>query len=222
MLPATLRLLVASVLLLLIPAGLSAAPADWAAEIDALTRGDAVNPPAPDGVVFVGSSSIRLWSTLREDFPGIPVINRGFGGSQLPDSVHYLDRIVIPYRPRTVVLYSGENDLAAGKTPADVLASFEAFRRGLHAALPQTRLIFLSIKESPSRERFRAAMREANRLVAAVCATDPRLLFVDVNTPLHDAAGNPRPELFIGDQLHLAPAGYAIWRQALAPKLVRE
>ncbi len=196
-----------------------AAPADWLKEIDRFTESDATQAPAPGGVVFVGSSSIRLWSTLAQDFPAVRVINRGFGGSELPDSVHYLGRIVTPYRPRAVVLYAGENDLWAGKAPADVVAAFHAFREGLHQALPEARLIFLAIKESPSRARVRDAVRETNRRIAAACASDPRLVFVDVATPLLDPVGNFRPELFISDQLHLAPAGYAIWTRVLAPYL---
>jgi hypothetical protein len=116
------RLLSQAVLLaglLLAPRWVSAAPAEWVAEIERLTAGDGAQPPA-GGVVFVGSSSIRLWSTLAEDFPGVPIINRGFGGSELPDSVHFADRIVMPYRPRAVVLYAGQNDLWAGKSPSAV------------------------------------------------------------------------------------------------------
>ena len=207
--------------LLLAPWLAPAAPADWVVEIERLTVGDGAQPPPAGGVVFVGSSSIRLWSTLAEDFRGVPIINRGFGGSELPDSVHFADRIVIPYRPQAVVLYAGENDLWAGKSPSDVLAAFHAFRVKLHAALPEARLLFLAIKESPSRARARGAVREANRLIAAACAADPRLVFVDVATPLLDPAGDFRPELFVGDQLHLAPAGYEIWSRVLAPHLSR-
>jgi lysophospholipase L1-like esterase len=171
-------------------------------------------------VVFVGSSSIRFWTTLAEDFPGIPTINRGFGGSQLADSVFYLDRIVIPYRPRLVVLFAGTNDLWAGKSPEAVAADFTAFRAKLHAALPETRLICLSITLAPSRARIHEQMRTANRLIAADCGSDPRCTFVDVNPPMLGAGGTtPRPELFREDQLHLLPAGYAIWTKVLAPYL---
>lgn len=213
-----LRLLPA---LLLVTAAL-AAPEKWAADIDKLTAADTAQPPPRGAVVFVGSSSIRLWTSLAEDFPDITPINRGFGGSELADSVFYADRIVIPYAPRLVVLYAGENDLAdlqAPKSPEKVLADFRAFRARIHAALPRTRIIYLSIKESPSRERVRAEVRAANRLIAADCATDPRCTFVDVATPLLDAQGGYRPELFKADQLHLLPAGYAIWTKVLAPHL---
>jgi lysophospholipase L1-like esterase len=205
--------------LALLAAPLHAAPEKWADDIDKLTASDAAQPPAKNAVVFVGSSSIRLWATLAEDFPGVPTINRGFGGSELADSVFYSDRIVIPYAPRLVVLYAGENDLNAGQSPETVLADFRTFRAKIHAALPATKIIFLAIKESPSREKVRAQVQSANRLIAADCATDPRCTFVDVATPLLDATGGYRPELFREDRLHLRPAGYVIWTRVLAPYL---
>lgn len=200
------------------PAAL-AAPERWTKEINVLTAKDATNPPATGGVVFVGSSSIRLWKTLAEDFPGITTINRGFGGSELADSLFYLDRIVLPYQPRLVVLYAGENDVNGGKTPEAVLADFRAFRAKLHAALPGAKLIYLSIKESPSRARMASLFQATNELIAADCATDPRCTFVDVNTAMLDASGGTRPELFVKDQLHMNADGYAIWKRELAPHL---
>jgi lysophospholipase L1-like esterase len=211
--------LLAAALLLLVPAALPAAPESWAREIAQLTADDDANPPAPGGVVFVGSSSIRLWKTLAADFPGVPTLNRGFGGSELADSVFYADRIVLPYRPRAVVLFAGSNDLNAGKSPATVAADFRAFRTKLHAALPATKLIYLSITLAPSRAKIHDAMREANRLVAADCATDPRCTFVDINAPMAPGGGTPPPGLFVEDQLHVNPAGYAIWARVLAPYL---
>jgi lysophospholipase L1-like esterase len=200
-------------------APLAADPAHWTPEIAKLTADDATNPPPQNGVVFVGSSSIRLWTSLAADFPGLTVINRGFGGSELADSVYYIDRIVLPYHPKTVVLFAGTNDIWSGKTPEKILADFQAFRAKLHAALPEARLIFLSLTYAPSRQRVHDAFRAANRLIAADCATDPRCTFVDVSTPLLDANGNPRPELYREDQLHMLPAGYAIWTKVLAPYL---
>jgi len=196
-----------------------AAPEQWKAAIAAFAQADAAQPPAPGGIVFVGSSSIERWKTLAADFPGLPVVNRGFGGSELTDSVYYEDALVLSRHPRLVVLYAGENDIAAGQTAEHVLAAFQAFRTKLRAALPQTRLLFLAIKESPSRVRVRDAVLKANALVAADCAKDPLCLFVDVATPLLDAKGNTRPELFFEDRLHLRPAGYAIWIKILTPLL---
>jgi lysophospholipase L1-like esterase len=196
-----------------------AAPDRWKEEIDKLTAGDATRPPVPGGVVFVGSSSIRLWTTLARDFPNLPVINRGFGGSELADSVFYEDRLVFACHPRTVVLYAGTNDLWAGKTPEAVFADFQAFHAKLRAALPETKLIYLSIVLSPSRVRVHAAMRTANSLIAAECARDPRCTFVDVNTPMAGPDGLPPAGLFRDDRLHLNAVGYAIWTQVLTPYL---
>lgn len=218
-LPRPTRCLTAFLAALLLAAPVIATPDKWAADIDQFTAADAVQPPAAGGVVFIGSSSIRLWSTLAADFPGVPVINRGFGGSEMADSLFYADRIVIPYQPRLVVVYAGENDIAAGKSPETVQADFRAFRATIHAALPRAKIIYLSMKESPSRAKVRAQVQAANRLIATDCAADPRCLFVDVATPLNDAAGGYRPELFREDQLHLLPAGYAIWTRILTPYL---
>lgn len=204
---------------LLASAPVRATPDKWAADIGKFTAADATQPPPRGAVVFVGSSSIRFWATLAEDFPGVTTINRGFGGSEMADSSFYADRIVIPYQPRLVAVYAGENDLWDGKTPETVLADFRAFRTRIHAALPETKILYLAIKESPSRARIREQVRGTNRLIAADCATDPRCQFVDVATPLLDAAGGHRPELFREDQLHLQPAGYAIWARILAPYL---
>jgi lysophospholipase L1-like esterase len=200
-------------------AAAGAAPAKWAASIDAFTRAEAANPPPRDAVLFVGSSSIVRWKTLARDFPEVRVVNRGFGGSELADSVHYLDRLVLPHQPRVVVLYAGENDLQAGATAEQVHARFQAFRQGLHAALPQTRLVFIAIKPSPSRAKIRERIDRANTLIAATCREDPRLAFADVVPPMLDAAGQPRAELFVADRLHLSEAGYAVWQPIVAPLL---
>jgi hypothetical protein len=196
-----------------------ASPDHWTAEIAAFAKADAAKPPPRDAVVFTGSSSIRRWTTLAGDFPGVAVINRGFGGCELADCVFYADRIVIPCHPRLVAVYAGENDLWAGKTPAAVLADFQAFRAKIHAALPQAKILYLAIKESPSRARVRNEVLLANRLIAADCATDPRCRFVDVGTPMLDGQGRTRPGLFAEDQLHLKPESYAIWIKVLDPLL---
>ncbi|HVU25950.1 MAG TPA: SGNH/GDSL hydrolase family protein [Opitutus sp.] len=196
-----------------------ASPDHWAKDIDAFTAADAARPPPAHAVLFIGSSSIVKWQSLAEDFPFTPVINRGFGGSELADSVFYADRIAIPYRPRAIVLYAGDNDIAAGKSPEQVAADFVAFRAKIHAALPGTPIFYLSIKYSNSRLKFKDAMARANALIAADCAANPHCTFVDVNSAMLGADGNPRPELFQSDQLHMLPAGYAIWTRILAPLL---
>jgi len=198
---------------------LHGAPDAWQAEIDALTAADAAQPPPTGAVLFVGSSSVRLWSTLAEDFPGVSIVQRGFGGSELADSIFYFDRIVAPYRPRAIVLYAGDNDIAAGKSPEQVLADFLAFRALVRARLPDTRLVFLSIKESPAREAFRAEARRANHMIAGACWRDPLCRFADVAATLINADGTFRTELFEADGLHTNRAGYAAWAKVLAPLL---
>lgn len=199
----------------------AAKPASWEADIARFEQADARNSVAPGAVLFVGSSSIRLWTTLAADFPGLAVINRGFGGSELADSVHFADRIVLPYRPRVVVLYAGDNDITAGKPPARVLADFQAFRTRLHAVLPQTQILFMAIKECPGRAGKRGLVREANMLIAADCATQEHCTFVDVAAPLLSAEGGFLPEMFESDGIHLTAAGYAAWVKVLRPQLER-
>ena len=157
----------ALILPLLTLSRISAAPEQWKAEIDRFTAADAAHPPQSQGVLFVGSSTIRKWTSLAKDFPAVPVINRGFGGSELSDSVFYADRIAIPYRPRLIVVYAGDNDLARGKTPAIVHGDFRAFCAKIHAALPQTRILFVAIKPSPSREKLKDKIIAANGLKAS-------------------------------------------------------
>jgi lysophospholipase L1-like esterase len=158
-----------------------------------------------------------MWTTLDRDFPGIPVLNRGFGGSEAGDVARFAERIVVPYKPPVVVFYAGDNDLAAGKTPAQVLAAFQSFVAAIHRELPATRVMFVSIKPSIARWSIVDKMREANRLVRDYTRTDPRLVYVDVFTPMLDTSGQPRRELYLEDGLHMTPAGYAIWRELIAP-----
>ncbi len=212
------RRLFPALLLLLAPV-VFAAPEKWAEAINKFTQADTTRPPPSGGVVFVGSSSIVRWATLEKDFPGVTVVNRGFGGSELADSVFYADRIVIPYRPRTVVVYAGENDLNTGQTPEKVFGDFKAFVAKVHGALPKAKIVFIAIKPSPSREKIKAQVVRANALIAAECALDPRLAFADIYTPMLTAKGEMRPELFVKDMLHLNEAGYAVWVPVVAPFL---
>lgn len=197
-------------------AALNAAPEKWASAIDKFTAADAAKPPAKGSILFAGSSSIVKWTTLAADFPGRVILNRGFGGSELSDLLHYADRIVLPYAPARIVIYSGENDLQQGQTPAAVHATFRALCEKVHAALPGTRIGFIALKPSPSRTKILPAVIEANRLIAAECARDPRRAFIDIYPVMLGADGQPRREFFVQDMLHLNPAGYAAWRPLVA------
>lgn len=201
---------------------LTAATADrWESDIAAYEAMDRKSPPVQDGIVFIGSSSVRLWD-VRKSFPDLPVVNRGFGGSQLADSVRYADRILIPYRPKTVVLYAGDNDLAAGKSPEQVLADYKAFAAKVHGALPDTRIVYVAVKPSPKRWALIEKIRETNRLIRAAAEQDPRQVFVDVEKPMLTAEGQPRAELYRPDDLHLNDEGYKLWTELVRPHLEKK
>ncbi|MBX3436917.1 MAG: hypothetical protein KF861_05470 [Planctomycetaceae bacterium] len=188
----------------------------WESAIQEFERRDRVSAPAPGGVLFVGSSSIRLWD-LATSFPDKELINRGFGGSQIADSTQFAERIVLPYAPRTIVLYAGDNDIAGGKTPCEVLADFQAFVGVIHDHLPETRIVYIAIKPSLKRWNLVHKMRAANALIRSTCEDDERLQFVDIDAPMIGADGRPRPELFVDDGLHLSPAGYELWSRLVRP-----
>jgi lysophospholipase L1-like esterase len=211
---------VAAVGLLAPPGGAGDRPefARWDEAVAAFERQDRDRPPPKGAVLFVGSSSIRLWD-LPKSFPGLGVINRGFGGSQLADAAHFASRLVLKHDPRLVVLYAGDNDLAAGKALEQILADFRAFVMAVHQGLPKTRVLFLSIKPSPRRWALVGKVRKANALVEAECRGHEGLRYVDVFTPMLGADGKPRPELFGPDGLHLSAEGYALWATALKPYL---
>lgn len=197
-----------------------AVDAKWREAFEAFDAADKVKPVQPGGVLFVGSSSIRLWDDLEQQFQDQPVlVKRGFGGSQLSDCAAHLDRLVVAYKPRLVVLYAGDNDLNAGRTPQQVFDSYQQFVDGVHRALPDTRIAYVSIKPSPSRARLLPQVREANALIRQRAAADPRLDFIDIYQPMLGADGQPRPELFREDRLHLNAQGYALWHQVIAAHL---
>ena len=143
--------------------------------------------------MFVGSSSIRLWKTLAADFPGLPVFNRGFGGSEMADSVYFAERIVLKYHPREVVVYAGDNDLANGNAPEQVIEAFKQFVAKVHAALPETHIAYISVKPSPSRWKLADKMRATNEGIQAFTQSDPQLAFIDVFHPMLGPDGRPRP-----------------------------
>ena len=190
----------------------------WEAAITAFEMQDQKSAPAVGANVFVGSSSIRMWK-LEGSFPQHACVNRGFGGSQLGDSVKYAERIVIAYKPRVVVVYAGDNDLNAGKTPEAVFTNYRAFRDKVQAALPETRIVFVAIKPSPSRWKLREKALEANRIIRDEIAKGKNQAYVDVWTPMLGDDGMPRAELFLKDQLHMNDAGYAIWTKLVEPHL---
>jgi len=192
----------------------------WEPAIRKFEEADKVTPPPQNAIVFIGASSIVRWN-LRESFPelGPQAINRGFGGSLAADSTRYADRVVIPYKPRMVVFYAGDNDVEANHTPAQIAGDFTAFERKVHAALPDTEIVFISIKPSIRRFPWIEQIKGANALVREYCATHPHLTFVDIVPQMLGPDGKPRKELLVEDGLHMTPAGYKIWNDALRPVL---
>lgn len=193
-------------------------PARWA---EAIAKTVAARGQVERPVVFVGSSSIRRWSTLAEDMAPIEVVNHGFGGSRIHDAVHWLEALLEGVDPRALVVFSGTNDIA-GDSPRDaayVAERFDALVARMRELGHDVPLLYIAISPSPSREEHLAIVTEANRLIAAKCAADPRLTFVDTATDLLDAEGRPDQRWFVADRLHLNPEGYAAWTRTIRPAL---
>jgi len=191
----------------------------WEKEIAAFEARDKTNPPPKGAILFIGSSSIRLWKTLAEDFPDLKVINRGFGGSEIADSVHFLDRMVIPYEPKRIVMYAGGNDINANKTPEQVARDFRAFVAKVHAKLPETKIAYISIAGNPARWAQVERVKRANELIREFTTTDKRLQFIDVFPHMLGEDGKPLPDIFVEDRLHMNEKGYAIWKRVVGASL---
>ena len=191
----------------------------WEKEISTLEQEDQPKKPKKGSIVFTGSSSIRLWENLPEYFPGKRILNRGFGGSQTDEVVYFADRLITTYKPKQVVIYSGDNDIAAGKTPEKVLADFEALFTKIRKATPRATVTFISIKPSPSRKQHLPNINRANALIKEFLEKEKRTAYVDVYNPMLLPSGKPKPELFRADSLHMTKAGYDIWAEVLKPYL---
>ena len=187
----------------------------WKSDIDAFQNQSIPTSP----VLFSGSSSILLWDTLSADFPDIPVVNRGFGGSLLSDSVYYFESIVVPIAPRAVVFYAGDNDLAFGKSAARVVENFRSLAELMSTQCPNSPLFFISIKPSPARWNLIEEIRDANRQIEDICRDHDQLHFVNIESSMLDESGQPRADFYIEDELHLSATGYAAWTSVLRPLL---
>lgn len=193
-------------------------PARFADAIAAFERWDTKNATPSDPVLFVGSSSIVGWKSA-EGFPGLPVINRGFGGSHMSDLLHYYERVVKPYNPRVIVLYEGDNDVEWGKSPERVVADYRKFFDRVGADFPRTPIIVVAIKPSIARWEKWPAMKRTNELLAEICAADERLLFADIAPPMLGGDGRPTEEMFVSDGLHLSDEGYRRWQEVVRPMI---
>jgi lysophospholipase L1-like esterase len=197
-------------------------PVKWEKDIAAFEQNDREQPPEKDGIIFTGSSTIRRWTTLAADFPGFRVVNRGFGGSQMEDSLAFAGRILIPREPVAIVIFAGSNDINAGKTPERVAEDFKAFVAKVRSRLPKTAIHFIEITSSPKRWEQREAVIEANRLIRAFCETTPGVKFIAVREKFLGTNGEPREELFATDRLHPNEEGYKILIEAIRPGLPKQ
>jgi lysophospholipase L1-like esterase len=206
---------------LLTAAGMYGHAQPFANEIRDFRKQDSIRYPPRGAILFVGSSSFTKWTDLQDYFPGFPVINRGFGGSSLPDLIRYADEIIFPYQPRQVVIYCGENDLAASDTVSATTVSgrFVSLFSMIREKMPGENIVFISIKPSPSRASQRPRQIGANEKIKAFLARQANTSYVDVCPLMLNADGKPMPAIFVSDSLHMNAKGYAIWQKAILPHL---
>lgn len=193
----------------------------FAEDITAFKKQDQLHPPPADAILFVGSSSFTKWKDVANYFPGYTIINRGFGGSTLPDVIRYTDEIIVPYHPKQVVIYCGDNDLASSdKITADsVLERFRILFEGIRSKLPGEQIVYISIKPSPSRVRLKEKMDQANLLIKTYLSLNRNTAFVDVYHKMLNPDGSIMSNIFLEDSLHMNASGYAIWQKAILPYL---
>ncbi|WP_299758302.1 SGNH/GDSL hydrolase family protein [uncultured Pontibacter sp.] len=191
-------------------------------EIQEFKKQDGVQMPPKNAILFVGSSSIRMWKNMQEMFPKHTVVNRGFGGSNLLDLQRYLNDIVFPYQPKQIVIYSGENDIASDTVQAtEVLERFKTVFQEIRQEMPQVPVVFVSIKPSPSRAKYKPIIVEANKQIHEYLKSQPNTKYVDVFTPMLQPNGKAKPEIFTQDSLHMNQQGYQIWRKKIKPYLIK-
>lgn len=194
-------------------------PERFERQILAFEATDKTNPPPQNAILFTGASNIVGWKTLAKDFPGLAVINRGFGGSHIADCVYYAERIVIPYKPRMIVLRAGGNDIHEGKTPEQVAADFKAFVEKVHAKLPGTRIVYWPMTPSTARLANWPRDQKGNELIRAYIAAGDNLVYIDAAEATLGPDGRPRAELFRLDGLHFGPEAYKMFTKIIRPYL---
>lgn len=193
----------------------------FAAEIEAFLKADQEKPPPQEAILFIGSSIFRRWEKLTEQMAPLPVFNRAFGGSQTHEILAYMDKIVMPYKPKMIVYYCGSNDINADITPQGIAGNFKEFVARVHAQLPKTKIYYVAINRAPQKIDKWKQVDETNNLVKAFCATDKKLGFIDVNPALFDKAGQPRLELYLPDKLHFKAPAYDAFTAIIKPVITK-
>ena len=197
-------------------------PAFWE-DIQAFKKADSVVFPPKNAILFIGSSSFTMWKDVQEDFPGYKIINRAFGGSTLLDQIRYVNDVVVPYSPKQVIIYCGENDLAASDTVdgRDIARRFQRLFTLIRNKFPKTQVSYISMKPSPSRELLQKKMIIGNEQIRKYLSSKKRTAFIDVYREMINDEGKPRTDIFLDDNLNMNKAGYAIWKKAIEPYLVK-
>ena len=204
------------------PARPAAAPHDfdkWEKEIAAYETADRADPPRRGGVLFIGSSTIRMWKTLARDFPNHNVVNRGFGGSEIADSTHFASRVVFPYEPRQIFLRAGGNDIHAGRPPDEVSADFVAFVRKVRERLPNSEIVYIAVNPAPARWSETNQYHVLNTMIRKLARRMPRVKYLDAYNISLTPDGQARAELFIADKLHFNADGYKLLAERVRPYL---
>jgi lysophospholipase L1-like esterase len=192
-------------------------------DIQAFKQSDSLNMPPPNAILFVGSSSFTKWTDVQSYFPGYTIVNRGFGGSTLPDVIRYANDIIFPYHPKQVVIYCGDNDFASSDTitAATVTERFVTLFNLIRSRQKDVDIAYVSIKPSPSRKQLWPKMKEANDRIRDFLEQQVHAAFIDVYHEMLQENGDPRSELFVNDQLHMNKEGYVIWQKAIQPYLIK-
>jgi lysophospholipase L1-like esterase len=213
-------------IMLLLPAALSSlqaqttCPPFWK-EIEAFKKADSAKMPSQKAILFIGSSSFTLWKDVQDYFPGYAIINRGFGGSQLTDVIRYAYDVILPYSPKQVLIYCGENDIAANVKAKEVVLRLKTLFGIIRQNLPETSIYFVSMKPSPAREQFAHKVRSANAAIRSFLQKQKRSGYINVYHAMLNEKGLPRPELFLEDRLHMNAEGYRIWQKNIQPYLAK-
>ena len=191
-------------------------------DIQTFKKQDSVSFPPRNAILLIGSSSFTKWTDVQDYFPGYTIVNRGFGGSTLLDEIFYVNDIVFPYQPKQIIIYCGENDLASSDTVTAAMVS-DRFKQLFQMIRNKTEapIAYISMKPSPSRRHLFPKMREGNQLIKDFLATQKNTAFIDVHQKMLNAVGEPMPEIFLDDSLHMNAKGYAIWKKEMEPYLLK-
>lgn len=190
-------------------------------EIVAFKKADSLQMPPKNGILFIGSSSLRMWKDLEKTYKNYNAIKRGFGGATLEQAIFYADDIIFPYQPKQIFIYSGENDLAEGTSPEITFDRFKILFKLIRKKLPEVPISFISIKPSISREKLMPQMAYTNQLIKVFLSAQAKTSFIDVYHPMLQANGKPITDIFLADNLHMNAKGYEIWKNAITPYLIK-